>query len=214
MFAAATVLSTDLVTEFGAPRGATGTRYAWLGGKQRAADTPGGLSIMGVRLYNPATGRFVQVDPVAGGSANAYDYAWQEPMSVFDLDGRVATGGGGGDLLGWQIRVCGMRPACEKKWWSLTPNKYKKCPPGFKAVGETLGVRWVFTTVDQARKGNKSRAVRSGSEGTAVYLNGKVIVASGRMQKKGSRLGRTLGRIGKLATKPVAIVATGIDYLC
>ncbi|MDQ1713838.1 MAG: hypothetical protein QOE45_3288 [Frankiaceae bacterium] len=83
--------STFEATEFGTPRGATGTRYGWLGGKQRAADTPGGLSLMGVRLYNPATGRFLQTDPVYGGSANPYDYANQDPLNTFDLDGRRAV---------------------------------------------------------------------------------------------------------------------------
>ncbi|MEV5336548.1 hypothetical protein [Streptomyces werraensis] len=29
---------------------------------------------MAVRLYNPATGRFLSADPVPGGSCNAYDY--------------------------------------------------------------------------------------------------------------------------------------------
>jgi hypothetical protein len=32
-------------------------------------------------------GRFLQTDPVAGGSANAYDYAGQDPLNQFDLDG-------------------------------------------------------------------------------------------------------------------------------
>ncbi|HWL36018.1 MAG TPA: DNRLRE domain-containing protein [Frankiaceae bacterium] len=90
--ATATTSSTALAstaesTEYGTPRGATGTRYAWLGGKQRAADTPSGLSIMGVRLYNPAIGKFLQVDPVYGGNANAYVYP-HDPLTQYDLDGR------------------------------------------------------------------------------------------------------------------------------
>lgn len=44
---------------------------------------------MGVRLYNPSTGRFLQVDPIAGGSANNYDYCSQDPMNALDLDGRM-----------------------------------------------------------------------------------------------------------------------------
>ena len=50
---------------------------------------------MGVRLYNPATGRFLQVDPVLGGSDNPYDYARHDPVNIFDLDGRQATNEGG-----------------------------------------------------------------------------------------------------------------------
>ena len=43
---------------------------------------------MGARLYDPALGRFLQIDPVWGGSAGAYDYAWQDPVNNVDLDGR------------------------------------------------------------------------------------------------------------------------------
>jgi RHS repeat-associated protein len=49
--------------------------YGWLGGEQRSHNTASGLILMGVRLYNPHTGRFDQTDPVPGGSANPYDYA-------------------------------------------------------------------------------------------------------------------------------------------
>jgi hypothetical protein len=43
---------------------------------------------MGVRLYNPATGRFLSVDPVPGGNANPYEYCWGDPVNCLDLDGR------------------------------------------------------------------------------------------------------------------------------
>ncbi len=45
------------------------------------------VMLMGARLYNPATGRFLQVDPVPGGSANAYDYVGQDPLNASDLYG-------------------------------------------------------------------------------------------------------------------------------
>ncbi|WP_322749837.1 MULTISPECIES: RHS repeat-associated core domain-containing protein [unclassified Frankia] len=63
-------------------------RYGWLGGKERSADTLGGLVLMGVRLYNPLTGRFLQVDPLPGGNANAYDYCSGDPINCTDIDGR------------------------------------------------------------------------------------------------------------------------------
>ncbi|WP_261570663.1 hypothetical protein [Frankia gtarii] len=42
---------------------------------------------MGVRLYDPNLGRFLQTAPEPGGSDNAYDYAHQDPYNTFDLDG-------------------------------------------------------------------------------------------------------------------------------
>ncbi|MGW4426584.1 DNRLRE domain-containing protein [Streptosporangium sp. NPDC004631] len=79
--------------EYGTPSSANITnpnRYGWLGGAQRSAEALGGLVLMGARLYNPTTGRFLQVDPVVGGSANAYDYCHGDPVNCVDLDGRAA----------------------------------------------------------------------------------------------------------------------------
>ena len=42
---------------------------------------------MGVRLYDPALSRFLQVDPIEGGSANDYDYVGAEPCGRIDLTG-------------------------------------------------------------------------------------------------------------------------------
>lgn len=83
---APTVLDTD---EFGNPRaGQQPTRYGWLGAKVRSTETPTGLTLMGARLYNSATGRFLSVDPVPGGSANAYDYCAADPVNCYDINGQ------------------------------------------------------------------------------------------------------------------------------
>ncbi|KKZ71950.1 sugar-binding protein [Streptomyces showdoensis] len=81
------VLDSD---EYGNPRtGQPATRYDWLGGKQRSSETVTGLTLMGVRLYNPETGRFLSVDPVYGGNTNPYVYP-ADPINSYDLDGRAA----------------------------------------------------------------------------------------------------------------------------
>jgi RHS repeat-associated protein len=80
--------------EYGNPTSATAGRYGWLGTHQRASEQATGIVLMGVRLYAPALGRFLQTDPVPGGSANAYDYAMQDPINVFDLDGKCVKGFG------------------------------------------------------------------------------------------------------------------------
>jgi RHS repeat-associated protein len=73
--------------EFGVPIQYDGTKFAWLGGKGRRTELASGVVQMGVRSYVPQLGRFLQTDPVPGGSANAYDYAGQDPVNAFDLDG-------------------------------------------------------------------------------------------------------------------------------
>lgn len=43
---------------------------------------------MGERPYDPSLGRFLAVDPIEGGALNNYDYAAQDPINVYDLDGQ------------------------------------------------------------------------------------------------------------------------------
>jgi RHS repeat-associated protein len=68
------------------------TRYGYLGSKQRYTSTGAGIIEMGARLYAPQLGRFLQTDPVPGGSCNDYDYACQDPINNTDLDGTSVVG--------------------------------------------------------------------------------------------------------------------------
>ncbi|ADB49122.1 YD repeat protein [Conexibacter woesei DSM 14684] len=73
----------------------TGTPgYGWLGGRQRTTQFEqvqgaGPPMEMGVRVYLPGVGRFLQRDPVEGGSANPYEYAFQDPVNKSDLSGAM-----------------------------------------------------------------------------------------------------------------------------
>jgi RHS repeat-associated protein len=82
------LLQTFQADEFGVPSSSTGAgKYAWLGGHRVSTETPSGVIAMGKRLYMPSLGRFLQTDPAPGGSANAYDYANQDPLNQTDLTG-------------------------------------------------------------------------------------------------------------------------------
>ena len=64
--------------------------YGWLGEPQRPTEHAAGLTPtveMGARPYVPALGRFLSKDPVPGGSANDYDYAYADPVNGRDITG-------------------------------------------------------------------------------------------------------------------------------
>lgn len=84
-FTAAPVTDENGVTTGTIPAG----RLGWLGAQERFTTAQGlGLIRMGVRLYDPALGRFDGRDPVQGASANSYDYASADPINSTDLDGQ------------------------------------------------------------------------------------------------------------------------------
>ena len=80
-------------TEYGAPRtaGAAG-KYSWLGGDGVRTELASGAVAAGPRLYIPQIGRFLQTDPVEGGSANAYAYTYGDPVGTADPSGESTQG--------------------------------------------------------------------------------------------------------------------------
>nr|WSX47806.1 PA14 domain-containing protein [Streptomyces sp. NBC_00974] len=68
---------------------AGGMDFGWLGQHERPVEHLAGQQAieMGARVYLPVLGRFLQVDPVAGGSANDYDYVDADPVNGLDLAG-------------------------------------------------------------------------------------------------------------------------------
>ena len=67
--------------------GATPAGYGWWGSKERSADTPAGLTLMGARLYNPVTATFTSTDPEYGGGDTTYTHP-TDPINTSALDGR------------------------------------------------------------------------------------------------------------------------------
>jgi RHS repeat-associated protein len=78
-------------TGVGSPDNSAGSYdYTWLGSKQIGTEEATGPVVlqMGARAYVPGLGRFMQVDPMPGGSCNDYDYTCQDPINGNDLTGQ------------------------------------------------------------------------------------------------------------------------------
>jgi RHS repeat-associated protein len=103
-------LSYEESTEFGQSRrpSAAYTTYGWVGGKKRSSDALGGVVLMGARLYNPSTGRFLSTDPILGGTPSAYVYP-PDPINAYDLTGTHC---------GWGF-VCHVAHAVAKHWRAI-----------------------------------------------------------------------------------------------
>jgi RHS repeat-associated protein len=74
-------------TEYGVPTVSAPAKYSWLGAIELPTELPSGVTTMGVRSYVPQIGRFLQPDPVPGGSANAYAYTFGDPVNTDDPTG-------------------------------------------------------------------------------------------------------------------------------
>lgn len=86
------LLSTTDSSEFGVPTTSTPAKYSWLGAEQQPTELPSGEIAMGARSYIPELGRFLQTDPMPGGSANAYAYTFGDPVNSGDPSGELTYG--------------------------------------------------------------------------------------------------------------------------
>jgi RHS repeat-associated protein len=188
--------------EYGLPVGTAAIRYGWLGGKQRSTDDLAGLVLMGLRLYNPLLGRFLQTDPVAGGSANDYDYCTADPINCYDLDGRwgwkkffkrAASFVGTVSTYAGYIPFCSFCAAVSAATGLLSSGLYA-------AGGDYASARrqLISTAVGVALGGFGSlRTVgRAGKVGRRL-LRSKAIRGFNRWGRKTPSLSRTFGRAMK-----------------
>jgi RHS repeat-associated protein len=74
-------------SEFGVPTTSLPPKYSWLGAIELPAELPSGVINMGVRSYVPQLGRYLQPDPIPGGSADAYSYTFGDPVNTRDPSG-------------------------------------------------------------------------------------------------------------------------------
>ena len=162
--------------------------YGWLGGHQRSTDTVGGLTLMGARLYNPVSGRFLSMDPVPGGNDNTYTYP-PDPVNMTDLSGE------------W-----GM-PKFIKKAWKKVVHKAKKVYKAVRAVAKAV----VKTVVRKAKVAKRYVKVAA----RAYYTKAKIVrqVAKKKAKSAAKKTGHAVKRVATRAKKSAKIVASKTHYL-
>jgi RHS repeat-associated protein len=76
-------------SDYGVPATSNPPRYSWLGSDALRTELTQGISTiaMGARSYLPQIGRFLQTDPITGGSANNYAYTYGDPIDSADPSG-------------------------------------------------------------------------------------------------------------------------------
>lgn len=74
-------------SENGVPAAEGPPKYSWLGAYEEPTTLPSGTVAMGARSYIPQLGRFLQADPMLGGSSNPYAYTNGDPVNETDLTG-------------------------------------------------------------------------------------------------------------------------------
>ena len=89
---ATALASTADTSEFGVPTTSLPPKYSWLGANEIPTELPSGILDMGARSYIPQLGRFLQPDPVPGGSADAYTYTFGDPVNTSDPSGELTYG--------------------------------------------------------------------------------------------------------------------------
>jgi RHS repeat-associated protein len=120
-----------------APSNVTGVNtlgaYATSG---KLTNTTTGTILLGARTTTPAEGRFLSVDPVFGGCANPYTYAFGDPLNHGDLTGQAvcqeASTTGEGTTCSASWGWTGISAAC-----TIWVNPYKAA-----SLAERLSTTW------------------------------------------------------------------------
>lgn len=181
-------------------------------------DATTGLYKMGARYYDPLLGRFTQVDPVAGGSCNHYDYACGDPINSSDPTGlkskpreptddekatlaRLMKDCSGPDKYGADISGSA---SCQRFWEAYAEGNLREY-----GIGPALGggcPSWFKTGVGVVGLGGVARAAQQFNN--ANYVEGTATAYTTALAYAASN-----GLLG-VASAPTTAVATYFDLYC
>jgi RHS repeat-associated protein len=107
---------------------AAAAKYGSLGAYQRATDGLARCALMGVRVYDPTTGRFLQTDPVYGGNTSAY-ICPADPIGQVDTSGELNYRNQTKKTRNYTLSIsrnCTGESKCSPTWYVKLKSIWKK----------------------------------------------------------------------------------------
>jgi RHS repeat-associated protein len=197
---------------FGAPKQsppADSVLERWTGKWDKRLDETSQLIEMGARQYDPAIGRFISLDPVEGGSLNKYEYAGQDPINQYDLDGRSCRWFG--RLGGWAMKKCRtvVSPA-------VTARDELRAQMTAAYLSALLGRKIqpngpISSAARSPSPGMRAASCVMGFTGIVVFYTGGTIMIFEAASARGATWGAKLlgSRVGSIHEMSGAILITG-----
>ncbi|MFI5982203.1 PA14 domain-containing protein [Streptomyces sp. NPDC051555] len=204
---------------------AGGMDFGWLGQHERPVEHLAGQQAieMGARVYLPILGRFLQVDPVEGGSANDYDYVNADPVNGLDIAGTfgwksiVSTATKAAEVVAYVPGPIGTVASGAAVAGQLAQGHYKEA--AMDALGAIPGGKLASTLAKTAGKeastvGKAVEAVEKSCNYNSFAPDTPVVMADGTTKpisevREGDRVQATDPATGHTAPEPVTDVITG-----